>query len=181
MANVNNCHCMLCWHGVHQGTGRDALSPDGGSVSRILSPCGGWPSIWGRDCPRPLAMQPGESAGRVILPCSILLRMGFAWPAGHPAAGGLLHHLCTLAVPCGKAVVFCGTVLGVSPTGRYPASCPMESGLSSTFPPRPPGPQSGSCGVRSRASSRLVIRVTACFIRTWFRIAVRTIVREGAG
>jgi len=27
----------------------------------------------------------------------VLLRAGFAWPAGHPAAGGLLPHLFTLA------------------------------------------------------------------------------------
>lgn len=27
-----------------------------------------------------------------------LLRTGFAWPIGHPIAGGLLHHLCTLAL-----------------------------------------------------------------------------------
>lgn len=86
-------------------------------------------------------MQPGESAGSVIFPCSILLRMGFAWPADHPAAGGLLHRLCTLALTArAGAVCFCGTVLGVSPTGRYPASCPAESGLSSTLPPRSPGP-----------------------------------------
>lgn len=30
-----------------------------------------------------------------------------------------------------RAVSFCGTILGVSPTGRYPASCPGELGLSS--------------------------------------------------
>ena len=30
-----------------------------------------------------------------------------------------------------RAVYFCGTILGVSPTGRYPASCPGELGLSS--------------------------------------------------
>src|SRR5579864_8950300 len=30
-------------------------------------------------------------------PCSALLRAGFTWPAGHPAAGGLLPHHFTVA------------------------------------------------------------------------------------
>jgi len=40
---------------------------------------------------------PGIWAGR---PLSLfaLLRTGFAWPTGHPVAGGLLHHLCTLTL-----------------------------------------------------------------------------------
>ena len=37
-----------------------------------------------------------ESAGRLILPYSVLLRVGFAKPAGRPAAGELLPHLFTL-------------------------------------------------------------------------------------
>lgn len=32
------------------------------------------------------------------------------------------------------AVCFCGTFLGVAPTGYYPAPCPMELGLSSGAP-----------------------------------------------
>jgi hypothetical protein len=39
------------------------------------------------------------------------------------------------------AVCFCGPVLGVAPTGRYPAPCPMVPGLSSTGdPPYDAGP-----------------------------------------
>src|SRR5215471_21845750 len=30
-------------------------------------------------------------------PCSALLQAGFTWPAGHPAAGGLLPHHFTVA------------------------------------------------------------------------------------
>jgi len=30
-----------------------------------------------------------------------------------------------------SAVHFCGTILRLAPTGRYPASCPVEPGLSS--------------------------------------------------
>src|SRR2546421_9181742 len=76
---------------------------------------------------------------------SVLLRAGFAWPAGHPAAGGLLPHHFTLT-GAGRRCHFCGTFLRVTPTGRYPAPCSEEPGLSSppprgsgaaTRPPRP--------------------------------------------
>ena len=43
--------------------------------------------------------------------------------------GSLLHCLSTLTA-C-AAVYFCCTGLGVTSTGRYPASCPMKPGLSS--------------------------------------------------
>jgi hypothetical protein len=33
--------------------------------------------------------------------------------------------------PSRRRCIFCGTFLGVTPTGRYPAPCPMEPGLSS--------------------------------------------------
>jgi len=65
-------------------------------------------------------------------PCS---RPGFTEPAPLDAAGALLPHLCTLAcAPAGpSAVCFCGTLLTVSRTGRYPASLAIgEPGLSST-------------------------------------------------
>lgn len=53
---------------------------------------------------------------------------------------GLLHHGSTLACAALRrpsAVHFCGTILRLAPTGRYPAPCPMEPGLSSrgTNPP----------------------------------------------
>ena len=43
--------------------------------------------------------------------------------------GSLLHCLSTLTTFV--AVYFCCTSLGVTSTGRYPASCPMKPGLSS--------------------------------------------------
>ena len=67
----------------------------------------------------------------------VLLRMGFAQPTGHPAAGELLPHHFTLTftpkikIFGEKAVCFCGTFRRVTPPGRYPASCPVELGLSS--------------------------------------------------
>src|SRR6202521_4153935 len=66
-----------------------------------------------------------------------LLRAGFAWPTGHPAAGGLLPHLFTLTWRClsgdrrRRRCNFCGTFLRVAPTGCYPAPCSLEPGLSS--------------------------------------------------
>ena len=46
--------------------------------------------------------------------------------------GSLLHCLSTLTA-C-AAVYFCCTGLGVTSTGRYPASCPLKPGLSSSAP-----------------------------------------------
>ena len=51
-------------------------------------------------------------------------------PACYQDGGSLLHYLSTLT-PTSEAVYFCCTGLGVTSTGRYPASCPMEPGLSS--------------------------------------------------
>ena len=45
--------------------------------------------------------------------------------------GSLLHCLSTLTF-IKKAVYFCCTGLGVASTGRYPASCPVKPGLSSS-------------------------------------------------
>src|SRR5262245_54200291 len=63
----------------------------------------------------------------------VLLRAGFTWPAGHPAAGGLLPHHFTLT-GLRRRCHFCGTFLRVTPTGRYPAPCSWEPGLSSPPP-----------------------------------------------
>lgn len=54
-----------------------------------------------------------------------------------PSAGALLPHRCTLTCASEpesrrhRRSVLCGTVLRVTPTGRYPAPCPVESGRSS--------------------------------------------------
>ena len=47
--------------------------------------------------------------------------------------GSLLHCLSTLT-SASEAVYFCCTGLGVTSTGRYPASCPVKPGLSSSGP-----------------------------------------------
>ena len=41
---------------------------------------------------------PGALRAASSLPYLALLRTGFAWPAGHPAAGSLLHYLFTLTL-----------------------------------------------------------------------------------
>ena len=72
------------------------------------------------------------TAGRLpIWPCSV---RGFACHRLYSRRGALLPHLFTIA--CSRCrerqlCVFCATVLRVAPTGRYPAHCPAEFGLSS--------------------------------------------------
>src|SRR5215469_8630640 len=68
----------------------------------------------------------------------VLLRAGFTWPAGHPAAGGLLPHHFTLAGLCRRclsvALSFGSPRLGVT---QRPAL------WSPDFPPRPARGRSG--------------------------------------
>ena len=52
-------------------------------------------------------------------------------PCCYQQGGSLLHCLSTLT-PTREAVYFCCTGLGVTSTGRYPASCPVKPGLSSS-------------------------------------------------
>ena len=54
-------------------------------------------------------------------------------PACYQDGGSLLHCLSTLT-SASEAVYFCCTGLGVTSTGRYPASCPAKPGLSSPGP-----------------------------------------------
>ena len=54
-------------------------------------------------------------------------------PACYQDGGSLLHCLSTLT-RLNRAVYFCCTGLGVTSTGRYPASCPAKPGLSSSEP-----------------------------------------------
>ena len=54
-------------------------------------------------------------------------------PLCYHSGGSLLHCLSTLTMEA-MAVYFCCTGLGVTSTGRYPASCPVKPGLSSSEP-----------------------------------------------
>src|SRR2546422_2348042 len=103
-------------------------------ISRILYPArlaaAGWrPSLWEPRRRGPRAAYPGASDGPPA-PCWALLRVGFAEPAGHPAAGELLPHRFTLAT-VGEPVptppkwrsVLCGTFHGSPRLGvtQHPA------------------------------------------------------------
>ena len=96
-------------------------------VSRVLS-C---PVIYLRNRTR-------ESAGRLVLPYSILLLVGLARHARRRASGELLPRLFTLARFPGR-YIFCGAFLGFAPTGVSPAPCPAEPGLSSIGEPTATG------------------------------------------
>ena len=65
-----------------------------------------------------------------------LLRMGFALPPRYRRRGGLLPRRFTLtwrtlSRATARRSLLCCTFLGVTATGRYPASCSVELGLSS--------------------------------------------------
>ena len=77
---------------------------------------------------------PESTTGRRIDLCSVLLRMGFtcALPVTREAVSS---YLAIPPLPVRRqAVYFCCTSLGVTSTGRYPASCPVKLGLSSPAP-----------------------------------------------
>ena len=67
--------------------------------------------------------------------CSVLLRMGFTYaPAVTSKAVVSYTAFPPLPAQNAQAVYFCCTGLGVTSTGRYPASCPAKPGLSSSEP-----------------------------------------------
>jgi len=77
--------------------------------------------------------QPTRRHGRTILNASLfgLAPDGvYLAPAVTGGTGELLPRLFTLTC-FGRRFTFCGTFLPVAGTGRYPASCPAEPGLSS--------------------------------------------------
>src|SRR6185436_20991164 len=93
--------------------------------------------------PHRQATDPGALGGPPdALPYLALLLAGFAEPPRSP--GALVGSYPTVSplpdagvAPGARRSVFCGTFLPVTGTGRYPAQCPVEFGLSS---PRARGP-----------------------------------------
>ena len=81
----------------------------------------------------PRAAYPGIKRRATCFPCLALLQVGFA------SLHVLPHARCALTAPFhpypykGGRYPFCCTFLGVAPTGRYPAPCPAELGLSSSL------------------------------------------------
>ena len=80
-------------------------------------------------------------------------------PPCYQRGGSLLHCLSTLTHSVLYAVYFCCTGLGVTSTGRYPASCPVKPGLSSSAAFRLPQP-------------RLSVLLNACIIIPFFSVKV---------
>ena len=78
--------------------------------------------------------RPTRKLGQAALSCfpiwSCSMR-GLPCPEHHCPGGALLPHLFTLTAPSGeRRSIFCGTFLPVTRTGRYPAHCLKEFGLS---------------------------------------------------
>ena len=79
---------------------------------------------------------PESRSGKSVALCLVLLRMGFTCAllvtleavVSYTTVPPLPNAACMQAA---LAVYFCCTSLRVASTGRYPASCPMEPGLSS--------------------------------------------------
>jgi hypothetical protein len=143
-----------------RGGGESACTPDSVRDLAVRRR----PSISAGDCPPAPAAYPG-SDGRdhppPARPCS-----GWGLPS-HPGRPGCW---CALTAPfhpylCGghtsagrpgrhRRSALCCTFLRVTPTGRYPASCPVESGRSSDgSPPRRAGPHAATRPTRHRSHS----------------------------
>src|SRR5690606_42130174 len=94
-----------------------------------------------RACTTPLAPGPRRFPYTTLFrsPCLALLRVGFAEPDRLPGPlVGSYSTLSPLPVPeRHRRSALCCTFRRVTPPGSYPAPCPVESGLSSVFRPRP--------------------------------------------
>ena len=90
-----------------------------------------WMIIYlGRPLPTASSDLPGSSPGKVNASCLVLLQMEFTC-ALSVTTQAVVSYTAISPLPRG-AVYFCCTGLGVASTGRYPASCPMKPGLSSS-------------------------------------------------
>ena len=122
------------------------------SISRVLSPVRlhrRWSFSWDARRQTPRAPYPGAQRAASSLPYSGLLQTGFSQPPCHHDAGGLLPHRFTLTrrSDClqrsrsNRRSGLCATFRRITPPGNYPASRPVELGLSSekcrSISPRP--------------------------------------------
>ena len=76
---------------------------------------------------------PESTTGSRIAFVSVLLRMEFTC-ARSVTTTAVVSYTAFPPLPPKEAVYFCCTGLGVTSTGRYPASCPVKPGLSSSAP-----------------------------------------------
>ena len=123
-----------------------------GSVPPVAR--GRWPSIWDAGLPAPLATATRGLGEQPIAPAARRAWRPPIWSCserglpGRPVTRPPVGSYPTISpLPArGRRCHFCGTFLRVTPTGRYPAPCSSEPGLSSpphdrggavTRPPRP--------------------------------------------
>ena len=85
----------------------------------------------GAELPRRSSSLPGSHDGSdpVLLPYLALLPVGFAEPAGHPTAGGLLPHHFTLTMPAA-----CGLAFVSRTTNAKPQAADRAVSFCCTFP-----------------------------------------------
>ena len=89
----------------------------------------------GRPLPDGSSDPPESTTGSRIAFFSVLLRMEFTCARSVTRTAVVSYTAFPpLPLPREEAVYFCCTGLGVASTGRYPASCPVKPGLSSSAP-----------------------------------------------
>ena len=108
------------------------------------------------------------------LPYLALLRAGFCLPPMLPPARCALTapfhpylpspaHAFRRSRASARRYIFCATFLRVAPTGRYPAHCPAEFGLSSRL--RPAGESGRSSGLLRLLHCTRLRLLSACSLR----------------
>ena len=88
----------------------------------------------GVSSPKPSSNLPESGPGRSLLSAWSCSGWGLHSPSRYRDGGSLLHCHSTLTQQYAEQFIFCCTGLGVASTGCYPASCPVEPGLSSPAP-----------------------------------------------
>ena len=88
----------------------------------------------GQPLPAGSSDPPESTTGSRIAFVSVLLRMEFTCARSVTTAAVVSYTAFPPLPSIKKAVYFCCTGLGVTSTGRYPASCPLKPGLSSSAP-----------------------------------------------
>jgi hypothetical protein len=139
---IRTCDLMLRRHALYPTELRALWA--GSGISRVLSPLARRRAIsLGRRSPAASSGLPGTSPasrpdrrGPRLRPCLALLRVGFTMPLPLPAARWSLtppfHPYLCRRLPAGhRRFAFCGTFQRLAASGRYPAPCPVELGLSS--------------------------------------------------
>ena len=88
----------------------------------------------GQPLPAGSSDPPESTTGSRIAFVSVLLRMEFTCARSVTTTAVVSYTAFPPLPSIKKSVYFCCTGLGVTSTGRYPASCPLKPGLSSSAP-----------------------------------------------